>query len=168
MALWLLEAIDERGCEGQGCPTCPYQIFMEKETWACVGEKYWRNYSVASELWRLLGQSEKGDRLQGIIGEMDRDEDGVLVMSLSQIEEAISLLSGLDEALLEFTGNIHFRFDPQKIDWDQKKYSDLVDHWKNPDGTEVYTLVNSFTRAENIEYYLKGALRVGKPVEFEY
>ena len=121
-----------------------------------------QNYGVCS------GNQRKAIGFLGIIGEMDRDEDGVLVMSLPQIEEAISLLSGLDEALLEFTGNIHFRFDPQKIDWDLNKYSDLVDHWKNPDGTEVYTLVNSFTRAENIEYYLKGALRVGKPVEFEY
>lgn len=95
MALWLQGAVDERGCQGEGCPTCPYQIFMERETWACTAEKYWRNYSIASELWRLLGQPKKtelwwllgkpqrSERLQDIFEEMKRDEDDVLLTSLS-------------------------------------------------------------------------------------
>lgn len=167
MALWLQGAIDKIGCEGQGCHTCPYQIFMEKETWACVGEKYSDKYVIAIKLWFLVGQPKKGKRLMEIYDEMKENEDGVPVMNLSQIEEAVSLFSGLDKALYELTGNIDYRFDPDKIDWDLNKYSRLVDHWKNPDGTEVYTLVNSFTKAESMEYYLKGVLRVGKPIEFD-
>lgn len=167
MSLWLQGAIDERGCEGQGCMSCPYQIFMEKETWACVGDRQRSGYSIAIKLWHLVGQPKKGKRLMKINDEMKEDEDGVPVMNLDQIKEAVALFSGLDKALYKFTGNINYRFNPDEIDWDLNKYSSLVDHWKNPDGTETYTLVNSFIKAESTEYYLKGALRVGKPVEFD-
>ena len=166
MSLWLFGAIEEIGCEGQGCPGCRYQIYEDRDVCACEGIRVRRGYSIAIELWWLLNQPKKAKKLIELVDNMKK-EDEVPFMDLPQIEEVVSLLSGLELALYEFTGNIHFRFDPQKIDWDLNKYSDLVDHWKNPDGTEVYTLVNSFTKAESIEYYLKAALRVGKPVEFD-
>ena len=167
MALWLQGAIKERGCQGQGCPTCPYQIHEQRETWACVGEDRWDGYNRATELWWLLGKPQRGKRLQEIIGEMEEDEDEILLMSLNQIQEAVDLIAGLRSELYEFTGNKHFRFNPDKIDWDMEEYSSLITHWKNPDGTEVYTLTNALGDAEETEAYLRGALRIGKPVQFE-
>ena len=167
MALWLQGAIEEIGCEGQGCPGCRYQIYKDKKICACEGIRHSDGYIKAIKLWYLLSQPEKGKRLGQIYDEMEEDEE-VPFMNLSQLQEAVSLFSGLREGLYKFTGNKHFRFNPDEIDWDMNKYSSLVDRWKNPDGTEVYTLVNSLYRAEDIEYYLRGALRVGKPVEFEY
>ena len=167
MSLWLKGAIEEIDCEGEGCPFCPYQIYNSKETWACVSEKGWRGYNRATELWWLLGKPQRGKRLQDIIGEMERDEEGILLMSLNQIQEATDLMAGLRSELYEFTGNKHFRFNPDEIDWDMEEYSNLITHWKNFDGTEVYTLTNALSNAETTEYYLRGALRVGKPVQFE-
>ena len=167
MALWLQEAIEDRGCEGQGCPGCRYQIYNTEETWACVGDDRWRGYNMATELWWLLGQLEKGKRLQEIIGEMEEDEDEILLMTLAQIKEAVSLFSGLDRAVRKFVGNIDCRFHPDEVDWDLEEYSNLITHWKNPDGTDVYTLINALSDAEETESYLRGALKVGKPVQFE-
>ena len=167
MALWLKGAIEDRGCEGQGCPTCPYQIYNTEETWACVGDDRWDGYSTATKLWFLMGKDRRAERLKEIIGEMEEDEEGILLMTLNQIQEAIDLMAGLRSELYEFTGNKHFRFNPDEIDWDMEEYSDLISHWKNPDGTEVYTLTNALSNAETTEYYLRGALRVGKPVQFE-
>ena len=167
MSLWLKGAIEERGCEGQGCPTCPYQIHQQRETWACVGEKRWRGHIRARQLWRLLGKPQRAERLKEIIGEMEEDEDGILLMTLNSIQETIDLMAGLRSELYEFTGNKHFDFNPNEINWDMNEYSDLITHWKNPDGTETYTLVNALYDAEATEYYLRGALRIGKPVQFE-
>ena len=53
MSLWLFGAIEEIDCEGEGCPFCPYQIYKDEETWACVGDKRWRGHIRARQLWRL-------------------------------------------------------------------------------------------------------------------
>ena len=167
MSLWLKGVIEERGCGGEGCNECPYQIYKDEESFACEGYKRWDGHIVARELWRLLGKDRRAERLKEIIGEMEEDEEGVLLMTLNQIRETVDLMAGLRSELYEFTGNEHFRFNPDEIDWDMKKYSDLITHWKNPDGTEVYTLTNALSDAEATEYYLREALRVGKPVHFE-
>lgn len=164
MSWWLQGAIEEIGCEGEGCSFCPYQIYKHEETWACVADKAWKGYGFATELWYILGKQEKGKKLIEIIDNAERDKEDTPLLSLADIEKAIPLFAGLDKALYEFTGNIHYRFDPIEKDWILKKYSRLVTHWKNPDGTDVYTLVNSLTDAEATEYYLRGALRVGKPI----
>ena len=39
MALWLKGAIEEIDCEGEGCRYCPYQIYKNRESFACVGRK---------------------------------------------------------------------------------------------------------------------------------
>ena len=39
--------------------------------------------------------------------------------------------------------------------------------WKNPDGTETYTLVNALYDAKATEYYFREALRLQKPVLFD-
>ena len=104
MALWLKGAIDERGCEGQGCPFCPYQIYQDEETFACEGRKRWHGYNIATELWWLLGKPQRGERLQDIFEEMKRDEDEVLLTSLSQLQGAIALIAKLRQDLYDFTG----------------------------------------------------------------
>ena len=167
MSLWLKGAIEEVGCEGQGCPGCRYQIYKDEDVCACEGVKVRQGYVIAIQLWHLIGQPEKAERLKQLNDEMERDEEEVPFMNLFQLEEAVSLLSGLEKALYEFTNNKYFRFHPDLIDWDLNKYSSLIDHWKNPDGTEVYTLANSLYRVRDLEYYFKSALRVGKPVEFD-
>ena len=164
MSWWLQGAIEEIGCEGEGCPFCPYRIYNTEETWACVADKGWKGYGFATELWYILGEQEKGKKLVEIMDNAERDEEDTPILSLTDIEEAIPLFVGLDKALYKFTGNIHYRFDLVEKDWILKKYSRLVTHWKNPDGTEIYTLVNSLTDAQLTEYYLRGALRVGKPI----
>ena len=167
MSLWLKGAIEEIDCDGEGCPFCPYQIYNSKETWACVSEEGWCGHIVARKLWRLLGKRRRAERLGDIIDKMKEDEDGILLMTLNQIQETVDLMAGLRSELYEFTGNKHFRISPDEIDWDRSEYSNLITHWKNPDGTEVYTLTNALSNAETTEYYLRGALRVGKPVQFE-
>ena len=166
MSLWLKGAIQERGCEGQGCPGCRYQIYKDRDVCACEGIKQSDGYITAIKLWHLLSRPEKGRRLRKIYDEMEEDEE-VPFMNLSQIKEAVSLFAGLNKALYELTGSVHYRFNPIVFDWIIKKHSDLITHWKNPDGTEVYTLVNSLTKAESTEHYLRSALRVSKPVEFD-
>ena len=167
MSLWLKGAIEEIDCEGEGCPFCPYQIYPKKETWACVGDNLWNGVYMAIKLWRLMNHHKKADRLSKIMGEKERDEEGTQFMNLNQLQDSISLMAGLREELYDFTGNKHFRFNPDEIDWDMQKYSDLITHWKNPDGTEVYTLVNALYRAKDTEYYFREALRRGKPVLFD-
>lgn len=167
MALWLKDAIEEIACEGEGCVYCPYQIYKSEESWACVGDRRWVGYNMATKLWFLMGKRRRGERLRDMIGEMEEDENGILLMSLNQLQDAIYLMAGLREDLYDFTGNKHFDFNPDEIDWDMDKYSKLISHWKNPDGTEVYTLCNALYNAEETEYYLRGALRVGKPVLFD-
>ena len=167
MSLWLKGAIEERACGGEGCNECPYQIYKDEESFACEGYKRWNGYSSATKLWFLMDKRRRGERLRDIIGEMEKDEEGVLLMTLNQIREAIDLMAGLRSELYEFTGNKHFRISPEEIDWDMKKYSDLITHWKNSDGTEVYTLTNALGDAEATEYYLREALRLGKPVQFD-
>ena len=167
MALWLKGAIEERGCGGYGCHDCPYQINEDEDAFACTGDKRWRGYSIAVELWWLLGKPKRGEKLADLVENAERDENGVIMLNLNQIQDALYIMAGLHEELLEFTGNKHFRFNPDEIDWDMEEYSRLVSHWKNPDGTEVYTLVNALYDAEATEYYLRGALRVGKPVLFD-
>lgn len=164
MSWWLKGAIEERGCQGQGCSTCPYRIYSDEESFACEGDDRWDGYGAATKLWYLLNQPERGRKLSKVINQAGTDEEGTLLLNLAQIEEAILLFDGLRKSLCEFTGNKHIRFDPIEMDWIMKKYSDLVTHWKNPDGTEVYTLVNALTNAEETENYLRGALRVRKPV----
>ena len=63
MSLWLKGAIEEIECEGEGCPFCPYRIYNSEETWACVGDRRWRGYHKAIELWWLLGKQRRGERL---------------------------------------------------------------------------------------------------------
>ena len=167
MSLWLKGAIEERACEGEGCNECPYQIYKDEETFACEGYKRWYGHMRATELWWLLGKPQRGKRLGGIIGEMEEDDEGVLLMTLNQIRETIDLMAGLRSELYEFTGNKDFYFNPDEIDWDMEEYSDLITHWKNPDGTETYTLVNALYDAEATEYYLREALRIGRPVQFD-
>ena len=123
MSLWLQGAIEEIDCEGEGCRYCPYQIYSNEETWACVGDRRWVGYNMATKLWYLMGKPHRGKRLQKIIGEMKEDEEGILVMSLNQLQDAISLMAGLREDLYDFTGNKHFRFNPDEIDWDLDRKS---------------------------------------------
>ena len=167
MSLWLKGAIEEIDCEGEGCPFCPYQIYKDEETWACVGDGRWHGYHMAIELWWLLGKLQRAKRLRDLSGEMERDEDDVRFMNLNQLLEAIDLMAGLRSELYEFTGDKHFDFNPDEIDWDIKEYSKLVSYWKNPDGTEVYTLCNALYDAEETEYYFREALRLQKPVLFD-
>ena len=167
MDLWLKGAIEEIDCEGEGCPFCPYQIYKDRETFACVGRNRWYGHIRARELWWLLGKPQRAEKLGDIIDEMEEDEEGILLMTLNQIQETVDLMAGLRSELYEFTGNKHFRFNPDEIDWDIEEYSNLITHWKNPDGTEVYTLTNALSNAEATEYYLREALRIGKPVQFE-
>lgn len=167
MSLWLKGAIEERGCAGQGCSTCPYQIYKHEDTFACEGIRGWEGHMVARELWWLLKKPQRAEKLGDIIDKMEEDEEEILLMTLNQIRETISLMSGLRQELYELTGNEHFRFDPDEIDWDMEEYSKLITHWKEPDGKEVYTLVNALTEAEMTENYLREALRLGKPVQFE-
>ena len=133
MSLWLKGAIEDRGCEGQGCPTCPYQIYNTEETWACVGDDRWDGHIKARKLWYLMGKPQRAERLGDIIDEMEEDENGVWVMNLRQVRDSIDLIAGLREELYEFTGNKHFRISPDEIDWDMEEYFNLITYWKNPD-----------------------------------
>ena len=56
MALWLQGAIEEMGCEGEGCPYCPYQIYLNRESFACEGIDRWRGYTMATKLWYLIAK----------------------------------------------------------------------------------------------------------------
>ena len=168
MALWLKGAIEERECGGYGCHDCPYQIYEEEDSFACTGDKRWRGYGVAIELWWLLGKPRRGEKLGELIQKMEKDENGVWLMNLRSVRRAVSLMAGLSEELYEFTGNETFFFDPDKVDWDMERYSDLISRWLKPDGTGYYyTLYDAFCNARATEEYLRAASRFEKPVLFD-
>ena len=168
MSLWLKGTIEERGCGGYGCHDCPYQIYEEEDSFACAGDKRWQGYSIAVELWWLLGKPKRGEKLADLVEDAERDENGVIMLNPNQVREAVYIMAGLHEELLDFTGNENFYFNPDEINWDMEEYSRLVSRWLKPDGTGYYyTLYDAFCNARATEEYLRGALRVGKPVLFD-
>lgn len=57
---------------------------------------------------------------------------------------------------------------PEKVDYVlQNAPKRLVTSWQNSDGTWVHTLANSLVEALGAEFFLKGALRVGREVELD-
>ncbi|KST65687.1 helix-turn-helix domain-containing protein [Mastigocoleus testarum] len=166
MGFWLKGTIDEVGCEGEGCVNCPYRI-MDTESYACTAENYWSALYKAIALWKLL-EDERGQQLYNLLKEEIEINivDEVPVITLEKIKKVLSLLAGLDEALYAISEKDWF-IKPEHIDYVLKNESDLVSSWQNTDGKWVHTLANSLSQVQGAEFFLKGALRVGREVELD-
>ena len=110
MALWLQGAIEEIGCEGEGCRYCPYQIYEDEETFACEGIDRWQAYYKAIELWRLLNQPEKAERLVEIMKETGTDEE---VVDMLADQKIVAVFNGKSESGRRALGNRSILADPR-------------------------------------------------------
>lgn len=166
MGFWLKGTIEEIGCEGEGCANCPYRI-MDEESYACTAEKYWSALYTAIALWKLLN-NKRGEQLYNLLkNEIEVNIiDEVPVMTLENVKKVLSLLTGLDKALYAISEKDWF-LKPEYVDYVLKHEPDLVTSWKNPDGKWVHTLANSLGKVQGAEFFLKGALRVGREVELD-
>jgi len=131
--------------------------------------EYWqlehgmRHLRKAVELWQFLGSS-KARQLEDIMKyELSlEDEDERQVISLDQLQRILALLDGLGAALRSVTSP-EYDLKPEDVERAQRQWK-IVHHWKNPDGSEVYTVGNALSEVRDVEQFFRRALEEGRRV----
>ena len=182
MTLELFGTIEDRGCEQEGCETCPYRVFEEdddsKQYDGCIYEISWKKVFIAIELWNLLGEKEKAQKLSDMKEKLGKrlyhnffetDEYVVPSMTIPEIQEILSLVEGLNKALYTITdSNSWHHIKPEYVDCVLEQAPDLVTSWKSSEGGNwVHTLWNSLAPVLSVQMFLKKALELGREVEYE-
>src|SRR6266542_1021446 len=144
MSLWMLKKEGEPVLEPDQRPNY----------WAL--KHGWRDLRKAVELWHLLGDP-KAQQLQEIMMHLlsKEDEDERRIMSLDQIQQILTLLDGLGSALRSIT-SAEYHLKPEDVERAQRGKK-IVHHWRDSDGSEVYSVENAFSEVREVEEFLRRA-----------
>jgi hypothetical protein len=119
----------------------------------------------AVKLWKLLG-SPKANELEHLVHEVIRNDErdpaelGCYSMTAKEIEQILSYIDGLDEALLAITDKEYYVL-PEYLEFVQSKpHLHVLDSKQRTDGTWEHRLYSPLVRARNVAKFLRFGLRM--------